>query len=338
MALDSIEHLPDSSTLQERRLELLSSRGRLLSQTGQWLAAREALAKAFELASALPDMELRRCELLISLAESSFWLMDIAGVRRFAGEARTLADGLHYNELSADADAWTASARAADGDVLGAVQMDRSALARGGGLRSFGRARIPLTLYWAGLTAEAVESGSQTVAYARESPKDPDFLLYSLQHSGLALTGAGRYTDAVRMFEEACDVGRRCGALPLLAGATCMSVAPFLSLGDLDEATVRAKQARELASRIDFDPPFVSAGIDLLLISARSRTGEQAHELQNEVTLSVEKATGWHALEVANASVASSCRTCASMRRMERGERPRGMCCRAEPDMRSPEI
>ena len=119
--------------------------------------------------------------------------------------------------------------------------------------------------------------------------------MYSLQHSGLALTGAGRYTDAVRMFEEACDVGRHCGALPLLAGATCMSVAPFLSLGDLDEATVRAKQARELASRIDFDPPFVSAGIDLLLISARSRTGEQAHELQNEVMLSAEKATGWHA-------------------------------------------
>jgi hypothetical protein len=131
--------------------------------------------------------------------------------------------------------------------------------------------------------------------HARESPKDPDFLLYSLQHAALALSGAGRYSQAVRLFEEARDLGRRCGALPLLARATCMSVAPFLSLGDLDEAAVRAHQARELASRIDFDPPFVSAGIDLLLISARSGTADQTRELLNEVTRSVEKAAGWHA-------------------------------------------
>jgi hypothetical protein len=74
-----------------------------------------------------------------------------------------------------------------------------------------------------------------------------------------------------------------------------MSIGPYLSLGDLDEARVRAHQARELASRIDFDPPFVSAGIDLLLIAARSRTADQARELLKEVTRSVEKAAGWHA-------------------------------------------
>ena len=295
MALEAAQHLPDSRSLRERRLEILTSRGRLLAQTGQWAAGREALIEALQVASALPDMELRRCELLLRLAESSFWLMDIAGVRQFAGEARTMADRLRDDELSADADAWTASARAADGDVLGAVQMDRKSLASGGGLRSFGRARIPLTLYWAGLTAEAVESGSRTVMYARESPKDQDFLLYSLQHAALALSGAGRYSRAVRLFEEALDIGRRCGALPLLARATCMSVAPYLSLGDFDEAMSRAYQARELASRIDFDPPFVSAGIDLLLIGARSGTADHKCELLNEVTRSVERAAGWHA-------------------------------------------
>lgn len=295
MALDATEHLPDSVTLQERRLQLFSSRGRLLAQTGQWAAAKEVLIKALELASALPDKEAQRCELWIRLAESSFWLMDVADVQQFAGAARRAAEQLQNDDLSADADAWKATALAAEGNVPGAIQMDRKTLASGRGLRSFAGARIPLTLYWAGLTSDAVDSGSRVVRYARESPKDPDFLLYSLQHAALALSGAGRYSQAVRLFEEARSVGTRCGALPLLARATCMSVAPYLSLGDLDEARVRAIQARDLALRIGFDPPFVSAGIDLLLISARSGTADQTSELLTEVTRSVEKAAGWHA-------------------------------------------
>jgi len=74
-----------------------------------------------------------------------------------------------------------------------------------------------------------------------------------------------------------------------------MSVAPLLSLGDLEGAATRAFEARELAHRVAFEPPLVSAGIDLLLISARSRDPGRGEALLREVTVAVEKASGWHA-------------------------------------------
>ncbi len=83
------------------------------------------------------------------------------------------------------------------------------------------------------------------------------------QHSGLALCSVGRYNESLRAFEEARVYGRRSGALPLLARAISMSVAPWLSLGDLENAATRAQEARELARRVAFEPPMVSAGIDL---------------------------------------------------------------------------
>ena len=150
---------------------------------------------------------------------------------------------------------------------------------------------------------------AQAVEYARGS-EDPAFLLYALQHWGLALSGAGRYDEALRAFDEACTFGRCCGAFPLLARATSMSVAPLLNLGDLEGATTRALQARELAHRVAFEPPLVSAGIDLLLITARSHDPARAGALLHEIVPAVEKAIGWHAwkwrmrLSQANAELA----------------------------------
>ena len=252
--------------------------------------------RAFEAALSLVDplKDVKRCELLVSLAEASFWLMDIPALRRYAGEAQVLADRARRDDLWADALAWMASAQVADGDVLGGIQTDRQAVARVGGIRSFGLARVPLTLYWAGRTREAVKRGEQAVTRARES-NDPAFLLYALQHLGLSLSGAGRYDDALRAFDEARAFGRHCGAFPLLARATSMSVAPLLSLGDLDGAKTRALEARELAHRVAFDPPLVSAGIDLLLICARSQDPGRAESLLDEIAHGVQNASGWHA-------------------------------------------
>jgi tetratricopeptide (TPR) repeat protein len=172
--------------------------------------------------------------------------------------------------------------------------MDHEALARAGGIRSFGLARTPLTLYWAGLADEAIQHGLQAVETARAA-EDPSFLLYALQHLGLSLSGAGRFDEALRVFDEARAFGRRCGALPLLARATSMSVAPLLSLGDLNGAMARAFDARELAHRVAFEPPLVSAGIDLLMIFARQHDPGRAETLLDETTEAVQKASGWHA-------------------------------------------
>ena len=165
--------------------------------------------------------------------------MDVPALRKFAGEAQVLADRVGRDDLWADAQAWMASAMVSDGDVLAAIRMDREALARAGGIRSFGLARTPLTLYWAGRADEAIRHALQAVEAARAA-EDPSFLLYALQHLGLSLSGAGRFDEALRVFDEARAFGTRCGALPLLARATSMSVAPLLSLGDLAGAMARA--------------------------------------------------------------------------------------------------
>jgi tetratricopeptide (TPR) repeat protein len=187
-----------------------------------------------------------------------------------------------------------ASAMVSDGDVLAAIQMDREAIARAGGIRSFGLARTPLTLYWAGLADEAIRHGLQAVETAKAS-EDPPFLLYALQHLGLSLSGAGRFDEALRVFDEARAFGTRCGALPLLARATSMSVAPLLSLGDLHGGMARAFEARELAHRVAFEPPLVSAGIDLLMIFARQQDPGRADTLLAATAQAVQKASGWHA-------------------------------------------
>jgi tetratricopeptide (TPR) repeat protein len=292
VALRAMDSVASKTNAAENRVELHVKRGRSFFAVGQWAQAKHA----FEAAASLldPAEHEQRAELLVRLAETAFWLMDVPALRKFAGEAQALADRVGRADLWADAQAWMASAMVSDGNVLAAIHMDGKALARAGGIRSFGLARTPLTLYWAGLADEAIRHGVQAVETARAS-EDPPFLLYALQHHGLSLSGAGRFDEALAMFDEARAFGRRCGALPLLARATSMSVAPLLSLGDLNGAMARAFDARELAHRVAFEPPLVSAGIDLLLIFARQQDPGRADALLAETAQAVQKASGWHA-------------------------------------------
>jgi tetratricopeptide (TPR) repeat protein len=292
VALRAMDFVASNTNTTANRFELHVKRGSSFFAVGQWPPAKNA----FEAAASLldPAEHEKRAELLVRLAETAFWLMDVPALRKCAGEAQVLADRAGRDDLWADAQAWMASAMVSDGDVLAAIQMDHEALARAGGIRSFGLARTPLTLYWAGLADEAIQHGSQAVETARAAG-DPPFLLYALQHLGLSLSGAGRFDEALRVFDEARAFGRRCGALPLLARATSMSIAPLLSLGDLKGAMARAFDARELAHRVGFEPPLVSAGIDLLMIFARQQDPGRADTLLDETAQAVEKASGWHA-------------------------------------------
>ncbi len=292
VALRAMNFVASNTDASATRFELHVKRGRGFFAVGQWASAKSD----FEAAASLldPAEHEKRAELLVRLAETAFWLMDVPAIRTFAGEAQVLADRIRRNDLWADAQAWMASAMVSDGDVLAAIQMDHKALARAGGIRSFGLARIPLTLYWAGQADAAIHHGFQAVETARAS-EDPSFLLYALQHLGLSLSGAGRFDEALRVFDEARAFGRRCGALPLMARATSMSVAPLLSLGNLEGAMARAFEARELAHRVAFEPPLVSAGIDLLIIFARQQDPGRAETLLDETAQAVQKAAGWHA-------------------------------------------
>ena len=292
VALRAMDFVTSTTETAAQRFDLHVKRGRSFFVVGQWGNAKNAFeAAASLLGPAAPE---KRAELLVRLAETAFWLMDVPGIKKFADEAQALAERAGRDDLWADAQAWRASAMVSDGDVHAAIRMDETALTRAGGIRSFGLARTPLTLYWAGMTDDAIEHGSQAVENARTSD-DPSFLLYALQHLGLSLSGRGRFDEALRVFDEARAFGRRCGALPLLARATSMSVAPLLSVGDLAGAMARAHEARELAHRVAFEPPVVSAGIDLLMIYARQQDPGRADGLMDATAEAVRTATGWHA-------------------------------------------
>jgi tetratricopeptide (TPR) repeat protein len=291
-ALRALDLLPPAQERSAERLELHLKQGRCSFGVGQWARARSAFESAISLLGPADDEV--RCGVQVSLAETSFWLMDVPALRRHGAEAAALAARVGRGDLWADARAWMASALVADGDVLDGVRMDEEALARAGGARSFALARVPLTLYWVGRLRDAVAQATDAVGFARSSG-NPAFLLYALQHLGLSLSGAGRYDEALQAFDEARTFGRTCGALPLLARATSMSVAPLLSLGHLDAAAGRAREARELGYRIGFEPSIVSAGIDLLLIFARSHDPGRAESLLGETTKAVRDASGWHA-------------------------------------------
>jgi tetratricopeptide (TPR) repeat protein len=292
MALRTLSSLPLSAVIRGKQAELHAKSGRSWFQAGQWTCAKADFVTALSLLN--PEELEERCELLVRIAETSFWLMDVPALRRFAREAELLADRIGRNDLWADARAWTASAQVSDGDVLGGIASDVETLSRVGKIKSFGLARAPLTLYWVGRAAEAVPMAEQAVESARAST-DPGFLLYALQHLGICLSGLGRYDEALLAFDEACAFGRQCGASALLARATSMSVAPLFSLGEFARAASRAMEAREIARGAAFDPPLTSAGIDLLFIYARTHDPGRAESLLVELGRAVDEAGNWHA-------------------------------------------
>src|SRR6185295_5452406 len=109
-----------------------------------------------------------------------------------------------------------------------------------------------------------------------------------------SLAGAGRYQEARRAFEEMREFGRRHGILPMLARGIAMSAGLHIALGDYARGEEFAHEARELARRISFPPPFVSAGIDLLTVFARSHDPGRADAIFDDVARAVEAGSGWH--------------------------------------------
>ena len=194
--------------LKSRRFDLHFRRGRAFADLGLWGPARTEL----EAALPLVDPLIRRGEPKVPLALSkcSFWMLDVPAVQRYANEALPLAESLGRDDFAADAMSWLAGVLNAEGDVQGAVDMDRRAMSRVGGPKTFGLTRSVIALYHMGLIDEALIRAFQAVESARAS-QDPNFRVYALQHLAISLSGAGRYEESRRAFEEMRDFGRRHG-------------------------------------------------------------------------------------------------------------------------------
>ncbi len=151
----------------------------------------------------------------------------------------------------------------------------------------------PITLYWLGRMDEAVEASREAVAVAQQE-NDISWVMSSLPHLGMALASTGQYAEAMQVFEEARRLGREYRLDTLLARAIAMSAGFHLDIFNFARAESLAQEARELALSLNFPPPAVSAGIDLLLNYARQQEAGRADRLIDEVASAAEQTSGFH--------------------------------------------
>ena len=291
MALHSLEFRPAGPETERLRVDLHTRRARCFDALGQWtLEVRELEAALRHLD---PQQLERRCELVLALARAWFLLLDIRPVEEYATEALQLAERLQRSDLAANAIAWLARCRQANGDLGAAIDMDRLASARAPGVVTAAHMIGPLTLYLAGRTTDALPLAVEATDAARASG-DTTFIMYALTHIGLNMCAAGRYAEASKAFHEVRCFGRKYGALPMLARATAMAAGFHLMLLDFESAEALQSEARELGRSVGFAPSVVSAGIDSLLTFARRHEPGRAERLLEETAAAAASTAGWH--------------------------------------------
>jgi tetratricopeptide (TPR) repeat protein len=235
----------------------------------------------------------RRAHVYVYLAELSFWLGDIPGMRRNADAALPLAELAGNDDLAAEAMSWRAEADKCDGDLPSSLQYFRTALTRPRKPSLPTLVNAPLLLYLIGQSDEAAAVARAGVEAARAA-NEAGALMMVYPHLGLALAAGGRYGEALQVFEEAGRFGRECDMPSVLARAMGMSIGMHLDLFDYDGAERIAEEARELARSADWLPTIASAGIDLLFNFTWRQEIDRAERLLDEVVEAVEVSVGWH--------------------------------------------
>jgi hypothetical protein len=291
MALQSLEFRRVGPETERLRVDLHTRRARSFDALGLWAPEVRELEAALHHLN--PQQTELRCELVLALARAWFLLLDIRPVEQYATEALQLAERLHRSDLTANAIAWQARCRQANGDLGAAIDLDRIAIARAPGMATAAHMLGPLTLYLAGRSTEAIPLAVEAADAARSSG-DTTFSMYALTHVGLNMAAAGRYVDASKAFHEARSFGRKYGALPMLARATAMAAGLHLTLFDFEGAEALQAEARELGRSVGFAPSVVSAGIDSLLTFARRHEPGRAERLLEETAAAAASTADWH--------------------------------------------
>jgi DNA-binding CsgD family transcriptional regulator/tetratricopeptide (TPR) repeat protein len=253
--------------------------GRAYIGLGNWPGARRQLEAARDLLEGAATEE--RSALLIDLAVACRWDGDLNSGRRYAGEARELAEDLGRQDLQAGALASLALLEFSEGEIARGAAGYRTAIERSRGVeRSVAKTAesgYAHLLYLSGKHTESISHGLQGVSLARQLG-DMATLTYALGPLGLSLAASGRYQEAEEAFAEARRVGRQYGIKDYLARAISMSATPHLDLFDYDGALQIAGEASELGREFNFISARVSAAIDCLFI--RLRSGELGRALE----------------------------------------------------------
>jgi tetratricopeptide (TPR) repeat protein len=300
-ARDAAVHYERAIALAERLrqsdaiAELHARRGHAFVSMAIWPEARRELEVA--LAGFGAEQRERYAEILTDITEACWWMLDIPAVRQYATEALALANQLGRGDVETKAIAWLAAVEGSQGNLISGLEQNQRAIERA---QALGVAPpeitghyYPITLYWLGRMDEAVEASRVAVAVAQQE-NDISWVMSSLPHLGMALASTGQYAEAMRVFEEARKLGREYRLDTLLARAICMSAGFHLDIFNFARAESLAQEARELARSVNFSPPAVSAGIDLLLNYARRHEAGRAESLIDEVAAVAEQTSGFH--------------------------------------------
>ncbi|HEY7092746.1 MAG TPA: AAA family ATPase [Ktedonobacterales bacterium] len=275
--------------------DLRMRRGRALRTIAMWLEAEHELEAALE--ALTPDEAEPRIQALLDRAEVRHFLFDPPGIRRYATEALSLAERIGRDDLAAQATCRLGLAESSEGKVRAAVRHYEQAFARVGpanlatlvsGVQSSG-----LNLYWLGKYDAAIERSRQGLALAQET-RETTYTAIALDNLGLALTGSGRYNDALLVFAEAEQFALENRTGQWQAASMAMRGGVHLEVFDYEGAEQLAEKARIIARTANWPPASVSAGIDLLLNFARRHEIGRTNALLPEVAEAAASAQGHH--------------------------------------------
>ncbi|NTU82271.1 MAG: AAA family ATPase [Chloroflexales bacterium] len=275
--------------------DLHARRGKAFVNVSMWAEARPELEAA--LAELPVEQQAQRALVLIDLATVCFWMLDIAGLRRYADEAMALAELVNRDDIVAGALAVLALAHSSDGEPQRVASVVEQSLQRAGeqpiAAVTFGVAILSLNFYWLGRFDESVAGARHAVEIAR-GMNDTQFISYSLPHAGLALAARGAYTDAEEVFRESQQFCREYEIWPNLARVIAMTAGYHLDVFDFSGHEAIAEEARELARSANLMNPLVSASLDLLFNYIRREDVGRAERIVHDVAATVEQAAGAH--------------------------------------------
>ncbi|HME92115.1 MAG TPA: AAA family ATPase, partial [Myxococcaceae bacterium] len=292
--LDGVDR--DARARSDLRADIHAKRGMAFAHIGSWEDGKLEFEAA--LAAIGPDRKERRAEVLVDLAMVCFWAQDVPALRRHASEALELAEAVEREDLAVGAQgALAAAVSADDGKVRESIHGLRKALARADrpatGPVARGLQMYSLQLYWVGDFQEAIAVAREAAKTAR-AVGDAFLLMAALPQLGLALSGCGRYGEALEVFEEARRFGREHRIGGFFARAIAMSAGLHFNLFDDGRAEELIREARELALSVNFSPPALNGGLELLRIHARREEIALGEKLVGEVAREVESAVAWH--------------------------------------------
>jgi tetratricopeptide (TPR) repeat protein len=289
-ALDAATRLADRGLVAE----LHARRSQAFNAAAQWSDAFRELEAA--LADLAPEQEEQRARILVEQAKTDNYLW-FSNMRGYANEALEIAERIGRNDLAAQAMSRLASADSSDGLIQESQPRFEQAFARAGD-EHIASMLIELDQY--GLNWYYLSHYDEAITHTRhaldlaQSLHDPAIITRTLGNLGMALTGSGRYAEALAVFAEARQRGSADRVWQWVARSISMNAGLHLALGDYARAELLTEEAREVNRLVRHPNVEASTGVDLLLSYTRRHEPDRAEKLLPTVAEDVMNVTGAH--------------------------------------------